>query len=114
MQVLESRQAKIAQLNDLFRANPSRGELLITPGIRALCSNDKELNTLLKKVREFSTFTEDNDPYSEHDFGSINFEGDTIFWKIDYYDNDICYASPDPTAPQQTVRVMTVMLAEEY
>jgi hypothetical protein len=46
--------------------------------------------------------------------GSFEAEGHTIFFKIDYLDQNLKYHSPDPTDPVVTVRVITVMLADEY
>ncbi len=69
---------------------------------------------VLEAVRSYSTFDETNDPYGEHDFGSFTIDGQLLFWKIDYYDIDLQMASPDPTDPAVTARVLTIMLAEEY
>jgi hypothetical protein len=44
------------------------------------------MQEIFVKVRDFVDFTEDNDPYGEHDFGSFTVSGVKIFWKIDYYD----------------------------
>jgi hypothetical protein len=64
-------------------------------------------------VRSYSTFNADNDPYGEHDFGSLRLADETVFWKFDYYDVDLQMASSDPTDEAVTVRVLKVMLAEE-
>ena len=59
-------------------------------------------------------FTTENDPYGEHDFGSVTIDGTNLFWKIDYYDLSLQYGSSDPSDPAQTARVLTITLAEEY
>lgn len=69
---------------------------------------------LLSSVRTFASFDENNDPYGEHDFGSIIQNGCRYFWKIDAYDKTLEFASPDPGNPSVTTRVLTIMLAEEY
>ena len=50
----------------------------------------------------------------KHDFGSFDADGHTIFFKIDYFDKDLKYHSPDPADPTVTERLITIMLAEEY
>jgi len=67
----------------------------------------------------FDSFTSDNDPYGEHNFGSFEHEGKKIFWKIDYYDRASFgigrdMGSDDPSDAAKTLRVLTVMLADEY
>ena len=59
-------------------------------------------------------FTDDNDPNGEHDFGSIVHQGKQVFWKIDYYAPDMEHGSEDPAVPAKTVRVLTILLADEY
>jgi hypothetical protein len=107
-----SHSENIAQLNDRFRDTMSGGLVLMTSGIRAL---PRETQTeILDQVRTFEAFTPDNDPYGEHDFGTLIHQDLRIFWKIDYYDPSLVHGSSDPGDPQQTRRVLTVMLAEEY
>ena len=69
---------------------------------------------VLKEVQGYKAFTPINDPFSEHDFGSIQLGENIIFWKIDYYDLDLHMHSPDPSDETVTARVLTIMLAEEY
>lgn len=102
--------AQIAQLNDAARKSFIGCRVVITKGIAAM----DDLDGLYAKVRSFKDFTERNDPYGEHDFGSVEHEGQTVFWKFDYYDVDLLMHSPDATDPAVTCRVLTIMLAEEY
>lgn len=106
------RTAKVRELNDKFRHSLRGGRLLITRGLLETAGGS--ITDLLDAVRRFDAFDEDNDPYREHDFGSLSWRGERIFWKIDYYDATMCYSSSDPTNPSITTRVLTVMLASEY
>jgi hypothetical protein len=109
---------QIRALNDAFRTHPFIGaalasnELVITRGV-ADYGNDF-IDRAVTAVRRFSDFTEDNDPYGEHDFGSFDLDAVKLFWKIDYYDRKLEYGSPDPADPAVTRRVLTILLAEEY
>ena len=101
------RAGKIAALNDEFRrANPMR--YMITPSVL----EKMNLSRVASMVRSYDVFNEDNDPYGEHDFGQIKLDGETLFWKIDYYDQDMKYGR-DPL-DVDCKRVLTVMFASEY
>ena len=84
--------------------------MIITEGVQAL----EDVDTVLRQVQVFEAFTPDNNPYGEHDFGAIRYQGQTIFWKIDYYALDLHMHSPDPSGETITARVLTIMLEEEY
>ena len=45
---------------------------------------------------------------------SIKIDGETFFWKIDYYDQSMEMGSPDPADPNVTKRVLTIMKSDEY
>lgn len=104
---------RIAALNDLCRkALGTACRLVITSGIAALPAADQWM--ILHKVAHFEAFTPDNDPHGERDFGNFTHNGQRIFWKIDYYAPDMEHGSENPADPNQTVRVLTIMLALEY
>jgi hypothetical protein len=70
---------------------------------------------VIEAVRRFDQFTEENDPYGEHDFGAIEHpQAGRVLWKIDYYDLSMTYASEDPSDPAKTRRVLTIMLGEDW
>ena len=105
--------ARVRVLNDNFRATFIGGRMLMTAGVNALPVDTKA--RVLLAVQSFDTFTEDNDPHHEHDFGSFEVEGETYFWKIDYYADRSCtFGSEDASDPAQCFRVLTIMLALEY
>ena len=104
--------SKIAELNDKLRQTGEGGRVVMTSGVAAMGSDF--IRSAVEAVRTFSTFTEDNDPYGEHDFGIVEVVGETLYWKIDYYDQNQQGHSPDPANPELTVRMLTIMLASEY
>ena len=101
---------RIAALNDHTRQTFSACHVIISVGVQAL----EDVDAILRQVQLFDAFTPENDPYGEHDFGAIRYQGTTCFWKIDYYDLDMHMHSPDPSDKTVTARVLTIMLAEEY
>ena len=103
---------RIRELNDQLRQNLSTGLALITPGVAAL--GQEAVDRIVKTIAVFDAFCHANDPHQEHDFGSFEVEGHTIFFKIDYYDSTLTCHSPNPSDPEVTNRVITIMLADEY
>lgn len=109
----EERTKRIAELNDLCRkAMGVGGRLVQTAGINAMTPEDQ--SAIRQKVENFSKFTWRNDPHKERDYGSFIHKRKRIIWKIDYYAPDMIHGSEDPADPRKTVRVLTIMLAEEY
>ncbi len=92
----------IANINDKLRAMvpliPRPHILVVTSGVHSL--SEVELEKLFAMVREYSDFTEENNPYLENDFGAIILNREKYFWKFDYDENDH--------------RILTIMRAEEY
>lgn len=96
---------EIAKRNDLLRRSlpciypPNLA--VLTKGVASL--GDEEVNEIFKKVRDFSEFTEGNDPWGEHDFGAFQYNSREFFWKIDDYGGHEGYNL-----------ILTIMLAEDY
>ena len=103
---------RIRTLNDEQRRNLPDGHAVMTTGVAAL--GPVAVARIFHAIAAYDDFCHANDPYEEHDFGSFEADGAVIFFKIDYYDKDLTYHSPDPSDPSVTERVITIMLAEEY
>lgn len=69
---------------------------------------------IVQAMQKFRNFCPENDPYGEHDFGKISVEDGEYFWKIDYYDLDYRFLSPDAADPAVTRRVLTLMKTDEW
>lgn len=104
--------SRIKELNAAFRKTFEGGQVLITTGVSTL--PPVLAGEVLQRVRTFTDFTPDNDPCGEHDFGRFELAGRTFVWKIDYYDKSMTRGSKDPADPEQTMRVLTIMLAGDY
>ena len=109
---MEAKTSRIRALNDALRQNFIGGRAMLTPGVAAL--GQAAVARIIKTIAVYDDFCQANDPYEEHDFGSFEAEGHTIFFKIDYFDKTLTHHSPDPADPAVTERVLTIMLAEEY
>ena len=109
---MDIRTERIRTLNDDLRQYLLGGLAVITPGVAAL--GQQAVDRIIKTIAVYNDFCHANDPHEEHDFGSFQADGQTIFFKIDYFDTTLTYHSPDPSDGSVTERVITIMLADEY
>ena len=111
-EVAVPRAEAIARLNDQLRKNGTGGSVMVTQGVLAIAGyNSAEL---AEALAAYDAFDADNDPHGERDFGDLTLWGEDLFWKLDYYSPDLRYGSDDPADPDNTRRVLTVMLTSEW
>ena len=127
--VAQEQTARIARLNDMARrAMGVACTAVATVGFRSLPASDQ--SCVRELIETFDAFDEDNDPHSERDFGAVyqltdgrwtterprlrDDERERVFWKLDYYDRAMRFASVDAANPAITRRVLTIMLADGY
>src|SRR3954471_16047575 len=79
--------ARIRELNDRLRRHGLGGRIMITRGIAVLGADT--VRQILLAVVQFDGFTEDNDPWGEHDCAILTVAGHRIIFKIDYFDHDL-------------------------
>ena len=104
---------RIRELNDRFRTTLSGGKVYMTAGVDNFEPDVKA--RALEAMRTFNDFKTGNDPYREHDFGSLELDGHKFFFKIDYFSSDDPdLGAEDPSDAATTERVITLMLADEY
>lgn len=116
---------RIAELNDQMRTGLVRhgciGRATLTIGVQNLLASEIEakgmtaaLAGLFGSVANYDRFERENDPYHERDFGDFTWAGTTLYWKIDYFDHSLMWASEQPDDTSVTVRVLTIMRSDEY
>lgn len=110
--------ATTARQNDAFRAGmvvggcPFPGTVVVTSGVS---DRGRDFVTNAIMAAAFDTaFSEDNDPWGTHDFGTVTVQGEKLYWKIDYFDAAREYGSDDPSDPAKTHRVLTILFPSEY
>jgi hypothetical protein len=72
----------IRDLNDELRTTGIGGKINVTRGMWALGSDF--VAHAVSAVRAFNAFGEDNDPWQEHDCATLEVDGETVIFKIDY------------------------------
>lgn len=102
---------EIVERNDKFRKaffQDKNHKIVLTQGVL----EDPNQEAVVDLVKNFDSFTEDNDPHGEHDFGRVEVNREKYFFKIDYYDLNYDYGA-DPLEDEYNC-VLTIMRADEY
>jgi hypothetical protein len=105
---------KVRGLNDQLRTTGAghNGRVI---AVGSLAQAGQEiLEKAVKGLRSFADFSEDNDPYGEHDCASFEVDGERFMFKIDYYTLDELHGSEHPEDPAVTIRVCSVFYTSDY
>jgi hypothetical protein len=117
--------ARVAAQNDAFRRNVClaipfapgdpilMGQLVATRAVHA--KGTAFVQATLAAIGRMTDFPADNDPDGFHDFGAVETEGTTVWFKLDLYDgSDLRYGSEAPDDPSRTYRVMTILFPSDW
>lgn len=105
--------AEIRRLNDRFRKDPMRyGKFYMTRGVASMPT--EFIRKAVQAMKDFSAFDDANDPHGEHDLCAFDIDGVKLFAKVDYYNRTMTAGSEDPSNDAITLRVLTLMRAEDY
>lgn len=110
---------RIAELNSRCRLGLDRKARIVMTAncLNALSPDDDPLKKLFTQTRIQQALKAWQPPANddgEQDFGILMIDETKLFFKIDYYDLDLQYGSDNPSDPEVTTRVLTVMLPEDY
>lgn len=103
---------RVRELNDALRKTLQGGKVVMAQSVAALPPH--HVAQALQTMQMFNAFTADNDPHGEHDCAIFTVGDQRFMFKIDYYDRNMELGSENPTDADQTVRVLTLMLASDY
>lgn len=110
----DERTIRIRELNDELRTqgHALNGRVVAMGG---LVNEEREKQIrVARAARQHTDWNRGDDPYGEHDFGKFEVDGEQFMFKIDYYSLDEAQGSEHPEDPAVTIRVMTLMYAEDY
>lgn len=69
---------------------------------------------VLESVRTLDAFDQGCDPDSEADMTFFGLDGESYFFRFDYYSPDMEHGSHDPSEIDKTRRVLTIGFAADY
>ena len=95
---LDARSLAIRALNDRFRQTFNGGRVVATAGFMAL--DDAARQRIFIAVQAFDAFDEGNDPWGEHDFGSIKAESPSSSRSTTWHRAARCIRRTRPTRPK--------------
>lgn len=112
----------VAEQNDQFRRWHCLGErkpggfvpgkMVWTASFEAREADFKR--AALKAIGEIEEFAAENDPARFHEFGAVEIDGETVWFKVDYFDKTYEWGAEDPSDLQNTCRVMTIMFPSDW
>jgi len=102
----EERFKVMARRNDIAR------QLGLNVTLTKKAAELPNIEELLRAVRTFDKFTKHDDFYGWHDLGRFEWRGQSVIWKIDYFDEQLKHFE-DPLS-DKCKRIVKVMLASEY
>jgi hypothetical protein len=113
----DARLATIARLNDRCRQGLDRtARIMMTRACLGTFTSGDDAMSIVVQARLYAAIRNhvfaDADA-AERDRGNFEFEGTTVYFKIDYYDTALDYGSEDPADASITRRVLTIMVRED-
>jgi hypothetical protein len=102
----EERFKEMARRNDIAR------QLGLNVVLTKKAAELPDIEELLRVVRTFDKFSKHDDFYGWHDLGRFEWSGQSVLWKIDYFDSTLTHFE-DPLS-ETCKRIVTIMLASEY
>src|SRR5262245_60943851 len=97
---------RVRELNASLWRSLAVERIFLTASVEAISKESKA--AIFDRVRE--AFGKE----AENDLIRIECDGVCYIAKIEFFSRDLSGPSPDPSNPMQTVRVLTLMRADEY
>ena len=102
--------------DEKFEEMARRNDIARQLGLNVVLTNKAaelpDTKELLYTVRSFNHFTQKDDPYGWHDLGYLDWKGQRVLWKIDYFDDQL--KKFEEPLSDRCKRLVTIMLASEY